>query len=100
MTYSRSTRRKRNYTKINKDKNLLQEKIVAASNCKIINNIDNDDDGVDMTSLLPDDILVSIISRLTVAEVVCTSVISTRWRELHKYITRRFFFNLQTTTSI
>ncbi|KAL9171341.1 hypothetical protein ABFS82_04G203200 [Erythranthe guttata] len=69
----------------------LQEKIVAASNYKIINNIDNDDDGVDKISRLPDDILVSIISRLTVAEAVCTSVLSTRWRGLHKYITRLDF---------
>ncbi|KAL8057740.1 hypothetical protein ABFX02_04G203500 [Erythranthe guttata] len=91
MTNSRSTRRKRNYMKINKDKNLLKEKIVAASNYKIINNIDNNDDGVDKISRLPDDILVSIISRLTVTEAVCTSVLSTRWRGLHKYITRLDF---------
>ncbi|KAL8057739.1 hypothetical protein ABFX02_04G203400 [Erythranthe guttata] len=81
---SKSMRRKRNYM-------ILKEKIVAASNYKIINNIDNDDDGVDKISRLPDDILVSIISRLTVAEAVCTSVLSTRWRGLHKYITRLDF---------
>ncbi|XP_012827720.1 PREDICTED: F-box/LRR-repeat protein At3g26922-like [Erythranthe guttata] len=57
----------------------------------MINNIDNDDDGVDKISQLPDDILVSIISWLPVAEAVCTSVLSTRWRELHRYITRLDF---------
>ncbi|KAL8057735.1 hypothetical protein ABFX02_04G203233 [Erythranthe guttata] len=47
--------------------------------------------GVDMISKLSDDILISIISRLTVAEAVCTSILSTRWRGLHKYITRLDF---------
>ncbi|XP_012837993.1 PREDICTED: F-box/FBD/LRR-repeat protein At5g53840-like [Erythranthe guttata] len=69
----------------------MQEKRVAASNCEINNNNINNDDGVDMISKLSDDILLSIISRLTVAEAVCTSILSTRWRGLHKYITRLDF---------
>ncbi|KAL7115913.1 hypothetical protein ACP275_04G210600 [Erythranthe tilingii] len=89
MTNNESRRRKRNSK--NKDKKLLQEKRVAASNCEINNNNINNDDGVDMISKLSDDILISIISRLTVAEAVCTSILSTRWRGLHKYITRLDF---------
>ncbi|XP_073153427.1 F-box/LRR-repeat protein At2g42720-like [Henckelia pumila] len=43
---------------------------------------------VDEISELPDDVLVSIISRLTWREATATSVISTRWRHVYTYITR------------
>ncbi|KAL7090665.1 hypothetical protein ACP275_12G055700 [Erythranthe tilingii] len=44
-----------------------------------------------MMSQLPNDILISIISRLTVAEAVMANVLSACWRGLHKYITRLNF---------
>ncbi|XP_073119775.1 F-box protein At1g80960-like [Henckelia pumila] len=46
---------------------------------------------VDRISKLPDDILVSVISRLTVAEATSTSILSTRWRHLHTLIHRLVF---------
>ncbi|XP_012836239.1 PREDICTED: FBD-associated F-box protein At4g10400-like [Erythranthe guttata] len=45
----------------------------------------------DKISQLPDDILISIISRLTVTEAVSTSILSKRWRHLHNYTTRLDF---------
>ncbi|KAL7152930.1 hypothetical protein ABFS83_04G131600 [Erythranthe nasuta] len=69
----------------------LRQLVQEASNCEINNNNIGSDDGVDMISKLSDDILISIISRLTVVEAVCTSILSTRWRGLHKYITRLDF---------
>lgn len=42
-------------------------------------------------SELPNDILVSIISRLTLREATATCILSHRWRYLHTYITRLDF---------
>ncbi|KAL8540148.1 hypothetical protein ACS0TY_001655 [Phlomoides rotata] len=42
----------------------------------------------DRISELPDDILISIISRLALHEAIATSILSTRWRHLYAYITR------------
>ncbi|KAL8057730.1 hypothetical protein ABFX02_04G202900 [Erythranthe guttata] len=61
-----------------KSSSSLEEIAAEASNC-------------DKISQLPDSILVSIISRLTVVEAVCTSILSTRWRHLSTYITRLDF---------
>ena len=42
----------------------------------------------DRISHLPTDLLISIISRLTFVEATTTSILSTRWRHLHRYVTR------------
>ncbi|XP_047954118.1 F-box/LRR-repeat protein At3g03360-like [Salvia hispanica] len=42
-------------------------------------------------SNLPTDLLISIISRLTVLEATTTSILSTHWRYLHRYITHLNF---------
>ncbi|KAL7116481.1 hypothetical protein ACP275_03G007500 [Erythranthe tilingii] len=47
--------------------------------------------GVDMISQLPDDILTSIISRLSLTEAAATSILSTRWRRLWTHTTRLNF---------
>ncbi|KAH6757821.1 hypothetical protein C2S52_023268 [Perilla frutescens var. hirtella] len=51
----------------------------------------------DIISQLPDDILITIISRLTLREATVTSILSTRWRYLHTYNTHLDFppFNLE-----
>ncbi|GFQ03023.1 putative F-box/LRR-repeat protein at3g58880 [Phtheirospermum japonicum] len=41
---------------------------------------------VDRVSELPDEILISILSRLTLPQAIATSILSTRWRYLHTYI--------------
>ncbi|GFP93925.1 putative F-box/LRR-repeat protein at1g56400 [Phtheirospermum japonicum] len=50
--------------------------------------LDNRDDNelVDRISELPDEILISILSRLTLPQAIATSILSTRWRYLHTYI--------------
>ncbi|KAH6799827.1 hypothetical protein C2S52_000291 [Perilla frutescens var. hirtella] len=45
----------------------------------------------DRIGQLSDDILISIISRLTIGEATATSILSTRWRYLHTYITHLHF---------
>ena len=45
----------------------------------------------DRISDLPSDILISIISRLTVHEATSTCILSSRWRHLHNYITNLNF---------
>ncbi|XP_047958932.1 F-box protein At4g09920-like isoform X2 [Salvia hispanica] len=45
----------------------------------------------DRISNLPTDLLISIISRLTILEATTTSILSTRWRYLHHYVTRLNF---------
>ncbi|KAG8379777.1 hypothetical protein BUALT_Bualt07G0124700 [Buddleja alternifolia] len=45
----------------------------------------------DRISPLPDDVLISIISRLTVQEATITRLLSKRWRHLCDYITRLDF---------
>lgn len=45
----------------------------------------------DRISQLPSDILISIISRLTLREATSTCILSTRWRHLHTYITQLNF---------
>ncbi|KAL7154524.1 hypothetical protein ABFS83_03G007300 [Erythranthe nasuta] len=57
--------------------------------------------GVDMISQLPDDILTSIISRLSLTEAAATSILSTRWRRIWTHTTRLNFphFEQQRTFS-
>ena len=45
----------------------------------------------DRISNLATDILVSIISRLTIYEAISTSILSSHWRHLHAYITHLNF---------
>ncbi|KAH6782835.1 hypothetical protein C2S53_006159 [Perilla frutescens var. hirtella] len=45
----------------------------------------------DRMSELPDDILIYIISRLTLQEATSTSILSTRWRYLHTHVTHLNF---------
>ena len=45
----------------------------------------------DRISKLPGDILIFIISRLTLQEAISTSILSTSWRNLHTYITQLNF---------
>ena len=45
----------------------------------------------DRISQLPRDILISIISRLSLREATSTCILSTRWRHLHTYITQLNF---------
>ncbi|XP_047952473.1 F-box/FBD/LRR-repeat protein At5g53840-like [Salvia hispanica] len=45
----------------------------------------------DRISELPNDILISIISRLTIREATATCVLSTCWRHLHYYVTHLNF---------
>lgn len=49
------------------------------------------DDGECRMSDLPNDILISIISMLTLREATATSILSRRWRYLHTYMTRLDF---------
>lgn len=46
----------------------------------------------DRICLLPDDILVLILSFLTVEEAAATSILSTRWHELWKLVSRLDFY--------
>ncbi|CAH9106061.1 unnamed protein product [Cuscuta europaea] len=48
-------------------------------------------DNVDRISELPDDILISIISRLTLREAIATSILSARWRHLYHHTARLDF---------
>ncbi|KAG6402397.1 hypothetical protein SASPL_134590 [Salvia splendens] len=45
----------------------------------------------DRISNLPSDLLISIISRLTIQRATTTSILSTRWRYLYCYITDLYF---------
>ncbi|KAG6400182.1 hypothetical protein SASPL_137007 [Salvia splendens] len=45
----------------------------------------------DRISELPNDILISIISRLTIREATATCILSTCWRHLHHYVTHLNF---------
>ena len=54
--------------------------------CEILQNVHED-----TISKLPIDMLMSIISRLTVQEATATCILSTCWRHLHCYITRLNF---------
>lgn len=47
---------------------------------------------MDRICLLPDDILVLILSFLTVEEAAATSILSTRWHELWKLVSRLDFY--------
>ncbi|KAH6782808.1 hypothetical protein C2S51_008101 [Perilla frutescens var. frutescens] len=49
---------------------------------------ENDEDRIGQLS---DDILISVISRLTIREATATSILSTRWRYLHTYVTHLDF---------
>lgn len=51
----------------------------------------------DKINQLPDDILISIISRLTLREATATSIVSRRWRYLHTYVSHLSFpqFNFE-----
>ncbi|KAJ0084344.1 hypothetical protein Patl1_30865 [Pistacia atlantica] len=46
---------------------------------------------VDLFSILPDDIVVNIIRRLSLKEAAMTSVLSTRWKYLWRYRTNLKF---------
>ncbi|RVW79329.1 F-box/LRR-repeat protein [Vitis vinifera] len=52
---------------------------------------DDGDFGEDLLSELPDEILISILSRLTLREAAATSVLSQRWRYLWTYTSRLNF---------
>ncbi|KAK6160748.1 hypothetical protein DH2020_004129 [Rehmannia glutinosa] len=64
---------------------LKLDRSAAATGCG------NNNDVSDRMSQLPDDILISIISRLTLREATITSILSTRWRHLYTNITRLVF---------
>ncbi|KAL6493103.1 hypothetical protein OROGR_032862 [Orobanche gracilis] len=56
---------------------------------KEVNKVQNKDmNKVDRISMLPNDILISIISRLPLREATATSLLSSRWRHLYRYTTR------------
>ncbi|KAL3843447.1 hypothetical protein ACJIZ3_000850 [Penstemon smallii] len=59
---------------------ILHSKVFSLSNNPDVDEMD------DIISELPNDILLSIISRLSTIEAVRTSILSRKWRDLYKFI--------------
>ncbi|KAK9282608.1 hypothetical protein L1049_010826 [Liquidambar formosana] len=61
---------------------------------RIENHLKSDETGVDLINVLTDDILLHILSFLTVKDAVKTSILSRRWRFLWAYISNLNFDHL------